>query len=176
MAIGLPPPPTRAAPGDFVWTAWYNQLNSFLSSTDSITWSTIDKAGSSVGDLQNKAHNLLTGFQGGTSSQYYHLTSVEYTGTGTGVFVRKDSAELTGPVIFSGDVSFTGQPTFSNTTTFTGTVSFTNTTTFSSTLRPTTAGGYLSSDSSPGITTTITSGSLVGKTITIKDGLITGFA
>lgn len=34
-------------------------------------------------------HNDLTGLQGGTSDEYYHLTSTEYTGEGTGVFVRK---------------------------------------------------------------------------------------
>jgi hypothetical protein len=41
-------------------------------------------------------HNQLGGLQGGSADQYYHLTSTEYTGTGTGVFVRKDGATLTG--------------------------------------------------------------------------------
>ena len=146
MASGLPPPPTRADSGDFVWVAWYNQLNNYLSTGGSVAWSVINKAGSSLGDLQIKTHELLTSVQGGTSGEHYHLTSTEYTGTGTGVFVRKDAAQFTGA------------------TTFTGT------------LQPTTAGGYKSSDGSVGYTGTVTTASLVGKTITIKDGLIVSFA
>lgn len=42
-------------------------------------------------------HNNLPGLNGGTSNQYYHLTSTEYTGTGTGDFVRKISPALTTP-------------------------------------------------------------------------------
>jgi hypothetical protein len=34
------------------------------------------------------SHNDLNGLQGGTANQYFHLTSSEYTGTGTGTFVR----------------------------------------------------------------------------------------
>lgn len=36
-------------------------------------------------------HNDLSSLQGGASNQYYHLSSSEYTGTGTGDFVRKTS-------------------------------------------------------------------------------------
>lgn len=42
-------------------------------------------------------HNTLTGLQGGTTDEYYHLTSAEYTGTGTGNFVRANSPTLTTP-------------------------------------------------------------------------------
>lgn len=41
------------------------------------------------------SHNGLSGLQGGTLAEYYHLTSAEYTGTGTGVFVKKDSPTIT---------------------------------------------------------------------------------
>ncbi len=44
-------------------------------------------------------HNDLGGLQGGTSGEYYHLTSTEYTGTGTGNFVRIISPSLTTPNI-----------------------------------------------------------------------------
>lgn len=36
-------------------------------------------------------HNNLAGLQGGTASEYYHLTSAEYTGTGTNAIVRQTS-------------------------------------------------------------------------------------
>jgi len=50
-------------------------------------------------------HNDLAGLQGGTTAQYYHLTNTEYTGTGTGAFVRTNSPTITTPVgIVKGDV------------------------------------------------------------------------
>jgi hypothetical protein len=42
-------------------------------------------------------HNDLAGLQGGSSDQYFHSTSAEYTGTGTGVFVREISPALVTP-------------------------------------------------------------------------------
>ena len=85
MASGLPPPPTRAANGDFAWTSWYNQLYTMLSTTGSVAWNLVDKAGSSIADLANKAHNLLTSMQGGTANEYYHLTAAQHAAiTGAG--------------------------------------------------------------------------------------------
>jgi hypothetical protein len=42
-------------------------------------------------------HNDLAGLNGGVATEYYHSTLAEYTGTGTGVFVRATSAVLTSP-------------------------------------------------------------------------------
>ena len=42
-------------------------------------------------------HNDLAGLQGGTNAEYFHSTSAEYTGTGTGVFVRETSPVLVTP-------------------------------------------------------------------------------
>ena len=84
MAGGLPPPPTRADNGDFAWTAWYNQLYTLLSTSGSVSWALVNKAGSSIADLANKAHNLLTGMQGGTTNEYYHLTAAQYASMGIG--------------------------------------------------------------------------------------------
>jgi hypothetical protein len=42
-------------------------------------------------------HNGLGGLQGGSANQYYHLTSAEYTGTGTGNFVRATNPVLVAP-------------------------------------------------------------------------------
>jgi hypothetical protein len=50
-------------------------------------------------------HDDLAGLQGGTTAQYYHLTSTEYTGTGSGAFVRDTSPNITTPTgIVKGDV------------------------------------------------------------------------
>jgi len=40
------------------------------------------------------SHNLLNGLQGGAGNEYYHLTNAEYTGTGTGTFVRQNNPTL----------------------------------------------------------------------------------
>lgn len=44
-------------------------------------------------------HNDLSGLQGGTAAEYFHLTDDEYTGTGTGVFARAAGAELSQPLL-----------------------------------------------------------------------------
>jgi len=44
-------------------------------------------------------HNELAGLNGGTSNEYYHSTLTEYTGTGTGVFVRATSPTLVTPAL-----------------------------------------------------------------------------
>ena len=42
-------------------------------------------------------HDGLGGLQGGSANEYYHLSNAEYTGTGSGVFVRASSPVLTSP-------------------------------------------------------------------------------
>jgi len=76
MAGGLPPPPTRAENGDFAWTSWYNQLYTLLSTSGSVSWSLVNKAGSSLADLQAKSHALLTNILGSGS---YHVSANEAT-------------------------------------------------------------------------------------------------
>lgn len=46
-------------------------------------------------------HNDLAGLQGGVANEYYHLTQAEYTGTGTGNFVRLNGPTLTGSPVLS---------------------------------------------------------------------------
>lgn len=76
MAATLPPPPVRAESGNFAWVAWYQDLYTLLSSTGSVAWALIDKAGSSIADLQDKAHSNLTSVLGTGS---YHMSSSEAT-------------------------------------------------------------------------------------------------
>lgn len=44
-------------------------------------------------------HNQLSGLQGGTVDEFFHLTSAEYTGSGTGVFARVNSPVFVTPNI-----------------------------------------------------------------------------
>lgn len=53
-------------------------------------------------------HNNLAGLQGGTTAEYYHLTSAEYTGTGTGNFAKATNPVFTTPNIGSATGSISG--------------------------------------------------------------------
>jgi hypothetical protein len=53
-------------------------------------------------------HNDLSGLQGGTANEFYHLTSAEYTGSGTGAFARVNSPVFTTPNIGSATGSVSG--------------------------------------------------------------------
>jgi hypothetical protein len=44
-------------------------------------------------------HNQLGGLQGGVANEFYHSTLAEYTGTGTGIYVRQSTPTLITPVI-----------------------------------------------------------------------------
>lgn len=58
-------------------------------------------------------HNDLSALQGGNSTERFHLTSTEYTGTGTGNFVRETSPTITSPTISSPTIT---SPTISGAT------------------------------------------------------------
>ncbi len=71
---GLPPPPTKDASGSFAWIDWYNKLHAYLNNAGTIAWTSIDKSGSSLGDLQTRAHANLQSVAGTGSS---HLSTTE---------------------------------------------------------------------------------------------------
>lgn len=60
-------------------------------------------------------HNNLAGLQGGVANEYYHLTSADYVGTGTGLVVRSVGPTLSAPVL--------GTPASGIVTNLTGTAS-----------------------------------------------------
>lgn len=96
----LSPPPTRAEAGDFAWTSWLNNLYTFVSSTGTILWSNVDKAGSSIGDLQAKAHSLLTSVLGTGS---YHLSQTEAARVTATMGVTSSSVDPTTTNITAGN-------------------------------------------------------------------------
>ncbi len=71
---GLPPPPTKDPSGSFAWVDWYNKLNAYLTTTGSIAWNLVGKAGSNLSDLQTRAHASLQSVAGTGSS---HLSTTE---------------------------------------------------------------------------------------------------
>ena len=100
--FNLPPPPSAEKDlNDYVWRDWFTRLRNYVVDRGQILWSQINFTGSKLSDIQNRPHNILQSKQGGNSvlDEYYHLTGVEYTGTGTGVFVRQNSPSISGPTI-----------------------------------------------------------------------------
>ena len=66
MATKLPPLPVGVAPGSGYWNDWYEKLRTLINSF-----------------VDGFLHNSLTGLQGGTSGQYYHLTAAEHAAIST---------------------------------------------------------------------------------------------
>ena len=97
-------------------------------------------------------HNELAGLNGGTSNQYYHSTLAEYTGTGTGVFVRDTSPILVTPAL--------GTPTALVGTNITGTA-----TAFTAS-NVTTNANLTGEATSVGNAATLTNSAVIGKVIT----------
>ncbi len=75
----LPPPPVQDAQGSYAWLDWYRQLRNYISQTGSVPWSVIDFAGSNITSIASRSHQNLQALQGGTTGEYYHLTSAEYS-------------------------------------------------------------------------------------------------
>jgi hypothetical protein len=103
MAQQLPRPPLKAAPGDFLWLEWYNKLYDTLSTAGSILWSSINFSGSSLSDIQTRQHAQLTGFQGGSAGERYHLTEADYNKVHTQPWIEVAQT--------SGSIALTTTPT-----------------------------------------------------------------
>lgn len=108
MATPLPPIPNNPVTDTFVWRDWFYKVSQILVQQASIAWTSIDFTGSNLRDIQVRQHNALqsidgggtyhlsagqyasistltnvhnnlTGLQGGTTNEYYHLTAAEHT-------------------------------------------------------------------------------------------------
>ena len=112
--FNLPPPPSAERDlNDYVWRDWFTRLRNYVVDRGQILWSQINFTGSKITDIQSRSHQNLQSLQGGTSNQYFHLTNSEYTGTGTGVFVRQNNPTLTSPNVNNIDFdTTTGFPAY----------------------------------------------------------------
>lgn len=135
MAGLLPPTPVGVPPGHSFWNDWYEKLRNLINSgAVSTTWANIDFSGSNITDIQNRAHNNLQSFDGGTTGEYYHLTNSQHTAltagfTGTGNIVRATSPTLVTPVLGAATgttLNLSGLLTVGSATMLATTTSFTN--------------------------------------------------
>lgn len=73
----LGPPPFVKQEGAF--DRWMRLMYQRIIESGQILWSQLDLTESSLIDLGTRNHNDLQNIQGGTTSQYYHLTSAHHT-------------------------------------------------------------------------------------------------
>lgn len=88
-------PSTNHLDRDGIPEDYYTENSSNLPPYAVANW--IVKVSNEAAPAVSTDHNDLANKQGGTAAEYYHLTSSEYIGTGTGTFVRADSPNLTTP-------------------------------------------------------------------------------
>ena len=74
----LPPPPTHAVDGSYVWLDWYRKLYAYVAGGGAIPWTAIDFTLSKLSDIVDKPHNILNSIQGGTAGEFYHLTAAQH--------------------------------------------------------------------------------------------------
>lgn len=79
------PPPIRDPMNSQRWLEWFRLISQELQDLTTVNWSDIVFTGSNLTDLATRNHNQLQNIDGGTTDQYYHLTSAQHTGlTGGG--------------------------------------------------------------------------------------------
>jgi hypothetical protein len=74
----IPPAPVRDPWGSYTWEDWFRQIrNRAVESLTTVSWTGIDFTSSNLTNILTRNHNDLSTIQGGTSAEYYHLTSAE---------------------------------------------------------------------------------------------------
>ena len=71
----LPKPPIHDETLSYSWRAWLNRLYVRANDAGQIAGTQVDLTLSNLVDLGTRLHNDLQNFQGGTTAEYYHLTS-----------------------------------------------------------------------------------------------------
>ena len=73
----LPKPPIHDETLSYSWRAWLNRLYVRANDAGQIAGTQVDLALSNLVDIGTRLHNDLQNIQGGTTAEYYHLTSLQ---------------------------------------------------------------------------------------------------
>ncbi len=76
---GLPKPPIHDQQFSYQWREWLRRTYVRVADAAQILWTQIDKTGSNLTDIETRRHRDLQDLQGGTTAEYYHLTSSQHT-------------------------------------------------------------------------------------------------
>lgn len=77
--FGLDPVPPGQEGAPMYLQSWLVRTLQKISSLTAYDWPLINFTGSNITDIVNKDHNDLDNKQGGTTNEYYHLTSAQET-------------------------------------------------------------------------------------------------
>ncbi len=97
MSGPLPPTPLGTPLTSYMWAEFYEKVRRFINNAGNVLWSQItDFTGSTLTQIQTRDHKDLQNLQGGTTNEYYHMTSAQNTAFVAGVTVVITTAKLTG--------------------------------------------------------------------------------
>ena len=92
----IPPIPIDAPFGSYNWNDWYQKVRNAINTAQDLKWSSFtDFTGSNLNQIQTRPHNSLQSLQGGTTNEYYHLTSAQNTAINSGITTTVALAKLT---------------------------------------------------------------------------------
>ena len=98
---GLPKPPLHDPQWSYQWREWLRRVyvraaepaqilwTQISAGAGEILWSQVSKVGSNLTDLATRRHRDLQDLQGGTTDEYYHITSAQHAEV-TGFFAATD--------------------------------------------------------------------------------------
>ncbi len=75
----LPNAPIHDTEFSYAWREWLRRTHVRVTGAAQMLWSQIDKAGSNLTEIVTRRHRDLQDLQGGTTAEYYHLTSAQHS-------------------------------------------------------------------------------------------------
>ncbi len=100
----LPGAPLHDTEFSYQWREWLRRTHVRVTGAAQILWSQLDMTGSSLTDIATRNHNDLQSFQGGTTAEYYHLTSAQHT-EATGFFAATNMTGAEAETLTDGSVA-----------------------------------------------------------------------
>lgn len=80
MSLRLPPAPVREGHFTEEWRKWLSKIRDILNGVSTLSWSLLNFTDSNLTDIAIRNHKDLQNLQGGTTNEYYHLTSAHHSG------------------------------------------------------------------------------------------------
>jgi hypothetical protein len=75
----LPNAPIHDTEFSYAWREWLRRTHVRVTGAAQILWSQLDMTGSNLIDILTRRHRDLQDLQGGTTAEYYHLTSAQHS-------------------------------------------------------------------------------------------------
>ena len=100
----LPNAPIHDTEFSHAWREWLRRTHVRVTGAAQILWSQIDKAGSNLTEIVTRRHRDLQDLQGGTTAEYYHLTSAQHT-EATGFFAATNMTGAEAETLTDGSVA-----------------------------------------------------------------------